>query len=142
MINSFTGKHRFLSNFYPCVITMGNAKYPSAEHAYMSFKNNSPQWIAKCQDSSITPVQIKQLSRHIDLIEGWDTIRLQVMLDVLDAKFGQNPDLAAQLIATGDEELIEGNTWGDTFWGVRNNVGENHLGELLMRIRTRLKSNE
>jgi predicted NAD-dependent protein-ADP-ribosyltransferase YbiA (DUF1768 family) len=32
-------------------------------------------------------------------------------------------------------ELIEGNWWGDTYWGVCNGVGENHLGKLLMKIR-------
>ena len=38
-----------------------------------------------------------------------------------------------------DEELIEGNWWGDTYWGVCNGVGENHLGKLLMKIREELK---
>jgi hypothetical protein len=43
------------------------------------------------------------------------------------------------LLATGDKELIEGNTWGDTFWGVCNGIGQNHLGKILMAKRTELK---
>jgi len=54
------------------------------------------------------------------------------------AKFEQNPDLAAKLIATGDEELVEGNTWGDTYWGVCRGVGQNKLGKILMNVRQEL----
>jgi predicted NAD-dependent protein-ADP-ribosyltransferase YbiA (DUF1768 family) len=39
------------------------------------------------------------------------------------------------LIDTGNEELCEFNTWGDTFYGVCNGVGKNILGKLLMEIR-------
>ena len=43
-----------------------------------------------------------------------------------------------KLIDTGDIELVEVNSWGDTFYGVCNGVGENHLGKLLMKIRKEL----
>ncbi len=37
---------------------------------------------------------------------------------------------------TSDEgEIVERNTWNDTFWGVCKGKGENHLGILLMEIR-------
>jgi predicted NAD-dependent protein-ADP-ribosyltransferase YbiA (DUF1768 family) len=39
------------------------------------------------------------------------------------------------LAATSPAELIEGNTWHDTFWGVCDGIGENNLGRLLMKIR-------
>jgi hypothetical protein len=42
------------------------------------------------------------------------------------------------LLLTGDEELIEGNFWGDVFWGVCNGVGKNHLGKILMEVRSEL----
>jgi predicted NAD-dependent protein-ADP-ribosyltransferase YbiA (DUF1768 family) len=42
------------------------------------------------------------------------------------------------LLLTGDCELVEGNTWGDKFWGVCDGEGENHLGKLLMKIRAEL----
>ena len=53
------------------------------------------------------------------------------------SKFRGDIDLRSLLVATGDRELIEGNTWGDTFWGVDKNTGqgENHLGRILMELR-------
>ena len=38
------------------------------------------------------------------------------------------------------QELVEGNTWGDKVWGVCDGVGENNLGKTLMRIRDALFS--
>jgi hypothetical protein len=40
-----------------------------------------------------------------------------------------------KLLATEYVELIEGNNWGDTFFGVCNGEGENWLGRLLMNLR-------
>jgi predicted NAD-dependent protein-ADP-ribosyltransferase YbiA (DUF1768 family) len=57
------------------------------------------------------------------------------MRECLVAKFGQNPELMQLLKDTGDSILIEGNSWGDQFWGVCNSVGKNWLGKLLMEIR-------
>ena len=51
----------------------------------------------------------------------------------------QNEDLKAKLLATGDEHLEEGNTWGDRIWGTVNGKGQNHLGKTLMRVREELK---
>ena len=39
-----------------------------------------------------------------------------VMWEALQAKFGQNPKLAQQLLGTGDKQLIE-HTARDDFWG-------------------------
>lgn len=37
-------------------------------------------------------------------------------------------------------QIVEGNTWGDAFWGVdsRTGEGENHLGQILMQVRSEL----
>lgn len=70
--------------------------------------------------------------------KDWEEVKHDIMLAVLDAKFS-HPAMAELLKATGDEELIEGNWWGDTHWGVCNGVGENWLGKLLMRVREGLK---
>lgn len=77
----------------------------------------------------------------------------------LESKF-QIPVLAALLMATGDRKLIEGNSFGDTQWGVvlpetlseskrasvplfkeygnGSLVGKNVLGEMLEEMRTML----
>ena len=60
------------------------------------------------------------------------------MRDVLRLKFADEV-MAAKLLATGDAELVEGNTWGDRFWGVSGGNGLNWLGRLLMEVRSDLK---
>lgn len=67
-----------------------------------------------------------------------EDIKLQVMEKALRLKF-QNPELRKKLIATGDKELVEGNPWGDRYWGVCNGSGKNKLGKLLMKIRKELQ---
>ena len=64
--------------------------------------------------------------------------RLEVMLKLLRLKFA-DPALAGRLLATGDTELVEGNHWGDRYWGVSGGIGENHLGKLLMQVRLELR---
>jgi predicted NAD-dependent protein-ADP-ribosyltransferase YbiA (DUF1768 family) len=61
------------------------------------------------------------------------------MRDLLRQKFA-HPELRRLLLATGDAELVEGNTWGDRFWGVCAGRGQNHLGRLLMAIRAEIRT--
>jgi hypothetical protein len=61
---------------------------------------------------------------------------------LLMQKFTRHPQLARELVGTGDAELVEGNTWGDEFWGVCNGRGSNQLGRLLMEVRALLRSLE
>jgi hypothetical protein len=65
----------------------------------------------------------------------WEDIRLEVMLNLLRQKFAPGSELRTKLETTTPHELVEGNTWGDTFWGVCNGVGQNNLGRLLMQVR-------
>lgn len=64
------------------------------------------------------------------------------MEEIVRAKFIQNPKLAKKLISTGERRLVEGNTCGDTFWGVDAETvqGANHLGRILMQLRSDLCS--
>ena len=57
------------------------------------------------------------------------------MYFIVRNKFIPNDDLMEKLIATGNAELIEGNWWKDTYWGVCDGIGENKLGKILMQIR-------
>ena len=47
--------------------------------------------------------------------------------------------LKRQLLETGAAELIEGNYWGDRYWGVCKGVGDNWLGKLLMTVRKEIR---
>jgi ribA/ribD-fused uncharacterized protein len=139
-ITSFLGQYRFLSNFWPCYLVYHDLIYPSAEHAYQSAKVESPEMKARIQ-SCETPVAAKDfLEKNGIKPEKWNiTKKLAVMEELLKIKFGgMDPLLTRALLDTDNAELIEGNTWNDTFWGVCNNQGENNLGKLLMKIRQEL----
>jgi predicted NAD-dependent protein-ADP-ribosyltransferase YbiA (DUF1768 family) len=62
------------------------------------------------------------------------------MTECVRYKFTHHPDLRGLLLATGNAELIEGNDWGDTIWGVYQGQGENRLGKILMKIRQELRA--
>lgn len=57
------------------------------------------------------------------------------MREVVECKFKQNRWLMQKLMSTGKTQLVEGNNWNDTFWGVYKGEGENMLGKILMEIR-------
>jgi predicted NAD-dependent protein-ADP-ribosyltransferase YbiA (DUF1768 family) len=63
------------------------------------------------------------------------------MYGLVYLKFANHPELLKQLLATGDEELVEGNGWGDRFWGKVDDIGENNLGKILMGVRRELGEN-
>ena len=139
MINSFKGNYAFLSNFYPCEINFDGDVYPSVEHAYQASKTtvySERKNIRLAGGAGIA----KQRGKSVTLRREWDdpTFRIETMRSFLQEKFS-DPTLVKILLNTGDEELVEGNWWGDKFWGVCRGKGENHLGKLLMEIRNDLR---
>lgn len=135
MIDSFSGEYRFLSNFYQAEVEFEGMMYPSTEHAYQAAKTLDLKSRAMFQGG--TAGQAKRLGQVIILRDDWtnDNVKISVMYAVLLDKFTRHQDLRKQLIATSPNELVEGNTWNDTFWGVCDGKGKNHLGKLLMSIR-------
>ncbi len=131
-IHEFNGEYRYLSNFWPAKITMYGAKYPSVENAYQAAKEQDPKNRAKYINCS--PAQAKKMGKLAKIIPNWNIARLLIMEELVRRKF-QIPELRQKLIATGNAELIEGNHWNDTFWGICNGNGENNLGKILMKIR-------
>ena len=140
-IVSFRGEHHFLSNFYPAKVSYEDDVYASVEHAYQAAKTEDREWREVIQRETTTASEAKRIGGHVlKRPEGWDTRRLFIMLSLLYQKFGQDTALCKMLLATDNAKLIEGNTWGDTFWGMVKGrtaawEGENHLGKLLMRVR-------
>ena len=139
MINSFRGEHAFLSNFYTSSVYLDDEPYISVEHAYQAAKTLIYVERERIRRAP-KPGDAKRLGKKVTLRSDWNEIRLSIMEDLLRQKFTLHKFLGEWLVETGDEELQEGNTWGDRYWGTVNRVGENHLGKLLMRIREELKS--
>lgn len=140
-ITSFDGPHRFLSNFIACPIALDGLTFRSVEHAYQAAKTLDPEQ-RQIIHSASHAADAKRFGRRVTMRPDWDAVKLDVMRDLLAQKFSSdNPGYVRLLLATGERELIEGNWWGDTFWGVCRGVGTNHLGRLLMERREFLVSN-
>jgi ribA/ribD-fused uncharacterized protein len=86
-----------------------------------------------------TASKAKQIGKTVPLRADWEEVKVDAMYKAVYAKFSQNPGLKAQLFATGNRYLEEGNTWNDTNWGVQNNIGLNLLGQILMLVRSQLR---
>lgn len=137
MINSFRGDYYFLSNFYSAPVEYEGITYKNNEAAFQAQK--TPSLSTKLHFASLNPSEAKKMGRKVILRKDWEDVKYQIMVDIVHAKFDQNPELKEKLIATGDEELIEGNNWGDKIWGQVNGEGRNLLGHILMNERDYLK---
>jgi len=135
MINDFRGKYRWLSNYHPSLVILDGMTYPTVEHAYQAAKCSDPEYRQRMVTIG-QPSAARRLGQQCPLRADWEAVKVDVMFDLIRQKFAVGTPLANQLLATKDIGLIEGNTWGDQFWGVCNGVGQNWLGRLLMHQRS------
>lgn len=137
-IDKFEGEYAFLSNFFESPIKFAKQIWPTAEHLYQALKtpNHEERELIR---KAPTPGKAKKLGQKVKMRDNWDRAKKIWMAYVIKLKFQQNPDLAHQLVSTGEKKLVEGNTWGDTEWGVCEGKGENTLGILLQELRSQLK---
>jgi len=148
VIGPFKGEYAWLSNMYPCYITLPGSRVEWS-------CTETPYQRAKFTDRTIRDMfhglngyEAKKLARRYsgDVRPDWNDIRLHVMTTLVATKFSnQSPHtqtLCNQLLNTGDSDIVEINTWGDTYWGVCRGVGENNLGRILMARRQSLRECE
>lgn len=127
MIFEFRGDYSFLSNFYI---------EPDGTHVegeYQAKKCRNAEDVERFK--GLSPKEAKKLARHIDIKYNWDDIKLDIMRGLVKQKFMDHASLRAKLLATGYEEIEEGNWWGDHYWGVCGGWGFNWLGKILMDVR-------
>lgn len=139
IIDRFDGtEFRFLSNFYMAPVCYEGIKFPSSEHAYQAAKFapiDSKKAIAKLK----TAGECKRAGQQAGCRKDWDKVKIDIMYEIVLLKFAQNPELLQKLLETENAILIEGNTWGDKFWGKvpdRHGEGRNELGNILMQVRS------
>jgi len=108
---------------------------------------------AKCQNfndrrmfEGITGSEAKKLGRRVKLRSDWESVKIPIMAELVRQKFKNNPALLEKLLATGDDMLVEENTWHDNFYGdcicprCRHIPGLNKLGHILMDLRKRCQT--
>lgn len=138
MISEFRNKYWFLSNFYPCDVVYDGLKFKSVESAFQSAK--TPNIEDRKVFINLSARDAKRQGRSLMLRSDWENIKEEVMYKCLQSKFS-NKELSKALIETYPHELVETNTWGDTYWGIYNKIGDNRLGKLLMQLRDELRNN-
>jgi ribA/ribD-fused uncharacterized protein len=138
-IDSFRGKYYFLSNFFPAEVTYNGLTYQNNEAAFQAQKTYSKE--ERIEFTTLEPRDAKRRGRRVRLRRDWEQVKDRIMEEIVRAKFSQNEELKEQLLATGDAQLVEGNRWNDRYWGVDiwSGVGENHLGKILMKVRSELR---
>ena len=132
----FRNEYYFLSNMFPCKIKLGKYTFNCAEAAFQAAK--CPARVAEF--IGLNGYEAKKLGRKVQLRDDWNEVKLNFMERIVRAKFEQNQELSYKLSRISvHTPIVEDNNWGDTFWGVCNDKGENHLGKILMEIRLELK---
>ena len=142
--------YMFLSNFHLCDVWYEGALYPSSEHAYMAAKTldldkrqifHKDAFDGTHYLPTLTCAEAKRLGSQIQLREGWEDIKYDIMLNIVFNKFSNNSDIKNLLLKTGNKYLEETVDWHDNYWG--NCIcdkctyieGQNNLGHILMKVR-------
>lgn len=137
-ILEFQGDDRWLSNFTLCKVSFGGIEYPSTENAYQAQKSTDMEYRLELAD--VTPGQSKRRGKNVELRSDWNNVKYDIMLNLTKQKYSdKNPDLKQQLLNTNNVYIQEGNSWGDTYWGVCDGVGYNYLGHIIMAVRRELQ---
>ena len=133
---SVTDEHGWCSNFAPYPIKARGRTWPTTEHFFQAqkFENASDQEEIRRANSPMLAAGMGR-DRKRKLRRDWDSVKVAVMREALQAKFSQHEDLARLLQATGDAKLVE-HTENDDYWGDGGDgSGSNMLGRLLMELR-------
>lgn len=146
----FASASSFLSNFSPSPIVEGDITYMTAEHMYQAGKCRHAQANDKLKLvlAAPSPLEAKRIADAVVETPEWRQVRDALMEGVISAKFDQNPDLAHELLGTGDKPLNEA-THNDHFGiGVplmareikdKSYRGTNKLGQILVNKRASLR---
>ena len=152
VIDLFDGKYAFLSNFYLCDIEYEGQKFTSTEAAFQAAKviGATPAETKKLREefTKALPGKSKRMGRSCQLRPDWESIKDDVMYEIVKYKFTHHKELRELLIGTKTAILIEGTTWHDNYWGnctcdrCKHIEGKNQLGKILMRVRSELSEDE
>ena len=117
--------------------------YRTSEHFYQAMKMPKDRLDLRAELAAMGQYETKKAVRDkmkFKWRDDWsEEESLKVMEHILRFKFKAGTSWAAKLVET-EGEIVENNNWGDVFWGfdVNQGRGENHLGKILMKLRSEL----
>ena len=139
---SVTAEYGCFSNFSAHPFTLKGKRWRTTEHYFQAqkFAGTPDEEEVRMAKSPIIAARMGR-SRKRPLRRDWESVKDQVMLDAVRAKFAQHDELRETLLATGDAKLVE-HTGNDAYWGDGGDgSGKNRLGQILMRVREELRAN-
>ncbi len=140
---STSGEYGCFSNFSRHPIFLRGKKWPTSEHFFqgMKFQGTEHEEAVRLAKRPMEAANMGR-DRKRPLRRDWESVKDQIMLEAVRAKFAQHEDLKAVLLATGDAKLVE-HTENDSYWGDGGDgTGQNRLGQILMRVRGELRAAE
>jgi ribA/ribD-fused uncharacterized protein len=140
-ITEFKNDHYFLHPFYPCTVMFDGVDYPSAEHAYQAAHTSDPALRSTIREL-LDGRTAASFGRRMKVSKEFRLERISIMETIVESKFYDNIHLAKMLLETGTRQLIYSNSLekhGSEFWGLLRGKGQNHLGQILMRTRKKIK---
>ncbi|GHA25048.1 N-glycosidase YbiA [Devosia pacifica] len=133
------------SNLFRREIQFEGETFKTSEHAYQAGKARKAEvraWLMQAPSPALLAMAAHGLY-YWDVAPGWSKAKYGRMRRVLAAKFEQHADLKELLLSTGEARLVESATVDNEvnrLWGEVNGVGQNMLGQMLMELRTALRS--
>jgi ribA/ribD-fused uncharacterized protein len=138
---STTGEFGCFSNFSRHAVFLKGKRWPTSEHYFQAMKfvgTEHEEAVRLCKTPSLAANMGR--SRKLPLRRDWESVKDQIMLEVVRAKFTQHEDLKAILLGTGAAKLVE-HTENDSYWGDGGDgSGKNRLGQILMQVRAELSA--
>ncbi|AKQ69710.1 GTP cyclohydrolase II [Myxococcus hansupus] len=136
---SVTDTCGWCSNFAPYPIRLNGKTWPTSEHYFQAQKFAAPADQEAVRNAR-TPMLAARMGRDRKrkLRRDWESVKVSVMRQAVQAKFTQHAQLARLLLDTGEATLIE-HTEQDDDWGDGGDGhGRNMLGRILMEVREAL----
>jgi len=131
------------TNFSAHPVKYRGKRYPTSEHLFQALKffEHRPLLAEHIRTCSKWPSDAFSEAHRFqsEVRSDWQSVKVQMMEEVLRLKFEQHSRLKRELLATGDAELVEDSD-KDSFWGVgADRKGRNELGKALMRLRDKFR---
>lgn len=140
----------WLGNMSPHPVIVNDIGWKTAEHAFQAHRFPVGHILRERIQLTSSPMQVKMIIKpfrnEMEIIPCSEE-DLCLMREITWEKIKQHPDLKTQLLATGNEFIVEDVTkrphGNGKFWGAVKNdkqwIGENWLGKIWMEHRTSLR---